>query len=330
MNEYLCNKCNHTYDIDDMVRSKNPFAVNGHMGICLSCAQSILEESNWAWDTVDKFCQYMDIPFIPAQFETARSINQDTVLRTYTNMFFHEDYVSLTWKKYHDIYLELERMDQLDDELPLLSKERTEELKRKWGGGYTADDVRRLEHLYISMMESHNINMASEIDMLMKYCMMSHLVDEKIRNREDVTKDISAYNSLIKSAGFERRESTDNSNFTSIGELVLYLEKKGTVFKYYDNVSRDVVDETLQNIQKHSRDLYTGESGLGDEITRRLEAIRVSDDIGEVDTYALDQDYDIDTFELESAKFLSGLDGDEFVEDFEDFAKAAEKDLFDE
>jgi hypothetical protein len=41
-------------------------------------------------------------------------------------------------------------------------------------------------------------------------------------------------------------------------------------------VPRDVVDETIANIQAFNQRLYTNESGIGEEITRRLENLKTA------------------------------------------------------
>ena len=53
-----------------------------------------------------------------------------------------------------------------------------------------------------------------------------------------------------------------------MGELIKWLEKKGWRNQYYDNVSRDVVDETMKNIP-----LIIFSSLINDEIRRKGESL---------------------------------------------------------
>lgn len=62
-------------------------------------------------------------------------------------------------------------------------------------------------------------------------------------------------------------------------ELFRWLEKRGWKNQYYDNVPKDVVDETIKNIQAWNQRLYTEESGIGDEITRRIEALKTAKEL---------------------------------------------------
>ena len=64
------------------------------------------------------------------------------------------------------------------------------------------------------------------------------------------------------------------NDIDSIGELIKWLEKRDYKCKFFDNVSRDIVDETMKNIESYNQRLYTNENGIGEEITRRIEALK--------------------------------------------------------
>ena len=71
----------------------------------------------------------------------------------------------------------------------------------------------------------------------------------------------------------EFRRVLFRSDFDSVGELIKWLEKKGWRCRYYDGVTKDIVDETIKNIQAYNQRLYINESGIGEEISRRIEAL---------------------------------------------------------
>ena len=87
-----------------------------------------------------------------------------------------------------------------------------------------------------------------------------------------------------------------------MGELVHWLEEKGFKNKFYDNVTRDIVDETIKNIQSYNQRLYTNESNIGDEITRRIEALKTAKDLENY--YTTEQEYDLEEFENEGYEEL--------------------------
>lgn len=92
-------------------------------------------------------------------------------------------------------------------------------------------------------------------------------------------------------------------------ELALWLEKRGNQNKFYDNVTRDVIDETMKNIQAWNQRLYVNESGLGEEISARLQALK---NVQEAENfYETEQkDFDADFYEAEAFK-------DDMDEDFD-------------
>jgi hypothetical protein len=59
---------------------------------------------------------------------------------------------------------------------------------------------------------------------------------------------LTSYDKLVKTAEFTPKNVKNINDFDSVGELIKWLEKKGWHNTFYDNVTRDVVDETMKNI----------------------------------------------------------------------------------
>ena len=53
----------------------------------------------------------------------------------------------------------------------------------------------------------------------------------------------------VKTAEFTPRNVKNINDFDSVGELVKWLEKRNWRNNFYDDVTRDIVDETIKNIQ---------------------------------------------------------------------------------
>jgi hypothetical protein len=81
---------------------------------------------------------------------------------------------------------------------------------------------------------------------------------------------------LVKAAEFTPKNVKNINDFDTFGEAVKWMEKNGWRNRFYDNVTRDVVDETMKNFQGFVQRLYTNESSIGDEVTRRLEALKAT------------------------------------------------------
>jgi len=79
-------------------------------------------------------------------------------------------------------------------------------------------------------------------------CMISYELEQRIRNGEEFDKLLASYDKLVKVAEFTPKNAKNASDFDSTGELWRWLEKRGWKNKFYDNVTRDIVDETIKNI----------------------------------------------------------------------------------
>ena len=68
--------------------------------------------------------------------------------------------------------------------------------------------------------------------------------------------------------------SKNANDFDSIGELALWLEKRGFANQFYDGATRDIIDETLKNMENWVQKLYINEGGIGEEISERIEQLK--------------------------------------------------------
>jgi hypothetical protein len=142
----------------------------------------------------------------------------------------------------------------------------------------------------------------------------------RIREGTDFDKLLASYDKLVKAADFTPKNVKNINDFDTCGELVKWMEKNGWVNKYYDNVPRDVVDETIANIQAFNQRLYTNETGIGDEITRRLEALKQAEKLERGDYYSTGTEiedlekYEIDGYDklVKSEEFKVEIDEEEW------------------
>ena len=62
----------------------------------------------------------------------------------------------------------------------------------------------------------------------------------------------------------------------------------------------DIVDETIANIQAFNQRLYTNESGIGEEITRRLESLQQAQRLEQGNYYSTGSEIeDLDQYEVD-------------------------------
>lgn len=167
----------------------------------------------------------------------------------------------------------------IEDELPILRDRHKRELQEKWGFNYDDEALFYLDTLYEGLLATQNVSGALQMDQALKLCKISYELDMKIRAGDDIDKMISSYDKLVKTAEFTPKNVKNASDFDSVGELVKWLEKRGFKNNFYDDVTRDVVDETIANIQAYNRRLYTNESGIGEQINERLEGLKNAEKI---------------------------------------------------
>ena len=290
-----CTICNGSFGPESFIKTKSLFYPDGYLPICADCIKKLLIENNFDWELVDKLCRYADIPFIPAEWERLHQANGDDVFQAYADIFLSSEFDGLGWKEYDDEFRRLKEEGLIENELPILKDEKRKKLKEKWGSNYDDEELSYLENLLDGLLQTQNISGALQFDQALKICKISLNLDSKIREGADFDKLMSSYDKLVKTAEFTPKNVKNASDFESTGELIKYLEKRGFKANYYDDVTRDIVDETIKNIQSYNQRLYTNESGIGDEITRRIEALKTSKELENY--YDINKEYDLDEFE---------------------------------
>lgn len=308
-----CICCGQMKDSFSFLRSKSFMYPTGYVDVCVDCLGNKLEESNFSWNTMDKICQYLDIPFEMEKYEDLRKTNTaSSLLKAYNLIYFSEEYENIDWKSYQEAYEELDAAGALDEVVPGLAEEKRHKLQEKWGFNYDDEALAYLENLYDGLLLTQNINGALQGDQALKICKISYEIDCRIREGVDFDKLLSSYDKLVKSGEFTPKNVKNASDFESMGELCRWLEKRGFVNQFYDGETRDVVDETIKNIQSWNQRLYTNESGIGDEISQRIQALKTAAELESY--YDLNQsETDYDNYENEGFEQL--FKDDEFEAD---------------
>nr|DAZ11229.1 MAG TPA: hypothetical protein [Caudoviricetes sp.] len=290
-----CSRCNGSFGPDAFSETKSFFYKDGYLPICNSCIEEYLVENNFDWEAVDKVCQYADIPFVPSEFERLHEMNRDKVFPVYAKVFLSSDYNGLDWGVYFRRFKELKEAGLIDDELPVIKEKKLSQLKEKWGANYDEEELHYLEGLYDGMLQTQNVNGALQDDQAKKLCKISLEIDSRIREGSDFDKILSSYDKLVKVAEFTPKNVKNATDFDSVGEVFRWLEKRGWVNKFYDGVTQDVVDETMKNIMNFNQRLYVNESGITEEIERRLSALKNAQELENY--YNTDKEYDLDEYD---------------------------------
>lgn len=309
-----CNRCGGSFGPESYTVTKSYFYTDGFLPICNDCIEKYLIDRNFGWDAVDKICQYADIPFVPAEFERLHEINGSKVFPIYAQVFLSSEFDGLGWGDYFKEFTRLKESGDIDAELPIIGDAKRKELLEKWGPGYDDEAIHYMEDLLNGMLLTQNISGKLQFDQAKKICKISYELDSRLREGSDFDKLLTSYDKLVKVAEFTPKNTKNANDFDSTGELFKWLEKGGWKNKFYDGVTRDVVDETMKNIQNWNQRLYTNENGIGEEITKRLESLK---NIAELESYYdTNKEYDLDEFENDGYNAL--MKDEEFAVDLED------------
>lgn len=311
-----CNRCGQSFTKDEFAPTKSIFYADGALPICNSCIQDYLIEVDFDWQEVDKLCQYADIPFVPREWERLYEMNGVRTFPVYASVFAQSEYEGLGWGDYYQAFKKLKEQGQLDDELPGLYEQKRKKLQERWGANYDDEALSYLENLYNGLMTTQNVNGALQVDQAIKICKMSYEIDCRIREGTEFDKLLASYDKLVKAAEFTPKNVKNINDFDSVGELIKWLEKRGWVNRFYDDVTRDIVDETIKNIQNFNQRLYTNESGIGDEITRRINALREAKQIEDESYYGTNQSYDLESYDNDG--YVGLFKEEEFDPDMEE------------
>ena len=304
LTQKTCSKCHLTLPIGQFVKSKSIFMMDKRSPFCNECVKAFLTKKEFSWDGVDKLCQFLDLPFIPREWERVYGISNEDSFPIYASIFAAEEYSHLSWKDYYEEFLRLEENDNIALELPGIREKHYETLRQDFGGQYDDEALDYLDRLRKGLLATQNVNGALQMDQVLKICKISYEIDCRMREGSDFDKLLASYDKLVKAGEFTPKNVKNINDFDSTGELIKWLEKKGWVNKFYDERSRDIVDETMKNIQSFNQRLYVNESGIGDEISRRIEALKTVKEIENY--YDVNQEYDLEEYENDGYEKLLG------------------------
>ena len=311
-----CLRCKTVLPINEFAKSHSLFYGDNLIPICNACATDFLKQNDFAWEAVDKLCQWADIPFIVREWERLKDLNtEDSIWGVYCKVFAGSEYENLGWGSYDKQYRKLREVGIIEEEIPEIREQKYRDLKRKWGANYEEEELNYLEDLYKGLLTTQNVNGALQVDQAQKICKLSLEIDSRIRaGDKDVDKFLSSYDRLVKTAEFTPKNTKNAADFDSFAEVAMWLEKRGRQNKFYDGTTRDIIDETLKNIENYNQRLYINEGGIGEEITERLNALKNSQD--QENFYGIQQEYDLD--EYDNAAYQLEEDQEDFEVEVDD------------
>ena len=313
-----CTRCGGSFGPEGFAPTKSVFYPDGVIPVCNDCIDKMINEHGADWQFIDKICQMADIPFIPKEWESIAGMNEVGAFAKYAEIFFASEYDGITWTDYFEAFRALRDAGRLEDELPALADEKRARLKKIWGANYDDQALEYLDNLYQGLLSTQNINGKLQMDQAQKICKMSYEIDRRIEEGTDFDKLLASYDKLVKAAEFTPKNVKNINDFDTFGEAAKWMEKNGWRNRFYDNVTRDIVDETLKNFQGFVQRLYTNESSISEEVNRRIEQLKTTAALEQESYYGTNRDYDLDQFERDGYEMVFKGESDEFQTDLDE------------
>lgn len=291
-------------------KTNSPLHPRGRLNLCLDCISKMINEHKRDLNFANKLCQWADIPFDPNEWIELYESNFDNTFEIYNNIHMAEERREINWLQYNDKWKQAAESNKLGEQIDVISAEKQRQLQIKWGENYSREEIEYLEQLYNGILQTQNVAGKLQVDQALKLCKVSLLIDQKIRAGENFKDLLSNYDSLVRVADFTPKNAKNANDFDSAGEIFAYLEKTGWMNTYYDGATRDIVDKTIKNIQAWTRHLYVNETGIADDIQKKIEGLKAAKALEEQeDNYTenvdeeianySDEGYDVESFEEE-------------------------------
>lgn len=280
---YRCAICENIRVPQEMVPcGKNSlFGMEGVGTICLDCLINRVNFKNL--DSVDRMCQFLDIPFDPDKWIGIYRSRQDyrEIVCEYIGTVRADEHTPDNWKEFDLLWEKARETQSVLARLPELSKDLMTYLKRKWGtyDDFDVEDYMKMESYEKNTLNYYNFRDEARRDMIRKLALVSVLIDKKLAagDTREVSTLISSYQSLMKESGIQNAVQNDTETIESLGELMSFLEEHGWLMDYRVTESRDIVDATIRNFQQYVQALV---SGSGEEITQMYNAKLMEENSG--------------------------------------------------
>lgn len=268
MVEFKTAKCPKCGKLAEIIFSNNPLVP----GICLNCIDNDLDYNNLK--QADFFCRTYNIPFDPERWiELADKVGKQ-VFKVYTQQFFETDrknlyYQKVTadlWGKLDEEWQTCRTFEELLNKVKTIKDKFVARNMVKWGEGYSFEEYLKLENLLVSTLRANDITNPFQIDAIQKACLISLQLDKAIAagDSRGIKELSSAYSSFTKTAQIDDIITSANADvIASVADLGQFIEECGGEFTFYDNVPRDIVDKTIEDLKQYTRTLVTEATGLG-------------------------------------------------------------------
>lgn len=267
-NRKVCTSCGKQKVLTNYYSTNSKMFSDGKVPICKPCIQDQIDENDTG--SIKRILRQIDKPFIHNLWQDCLEDERETFgwymrminsLPQYKKMTY-EDSVNpkendseRSRSKTNDVE-DIEEIKDDDGE----SIKITENIKAKFGSGYTNREYLQMEKFYQDMMRTHEINSPQHKEILIE---MAQLNVEKKRLREeqnyaDYKRLSDAYKDMMKDAGFRPADRVSGSEATGLrtfSQMFEEIEKDGFIEPTPIEVHEDVLDRMIIYMGNYTRRL---------------------------------------------------------------------------
>lgn len=265
------NKCLQCNSKNTITISHNKFI---NTTICFDCVKNgdDIEVAN-------KFCKFVDIPFELEEWLNINKAEGDKVFKIYYNIKNttltpeekrHHHYNDSLWEETQKEWKNIVRFNQVMQKIEPIKEGYVDLQSLKWGTKYSFEDLMKLEALFNDTTARYDIKSPLKIESLRMICELmlqqrAYIRDDLIEDAQKVSKVIAQN---IKIAGLEEDSVDVKDNILeTVADLAALIEKSGGKFEFnFEGLNKDIVDKTIEDMQKYTADLVDGATGLREKL----------------------------------------------------------------
>jgi len=238
--------------------------------VCIDCINEKVDLLDFA--SVDSYCRWANIPFVPNEWVKTYDTYGPDSLYQYSILMSKGEYFQRDWKEFNDLWEEKLQAGKMMEEMEELKSNYMNKMRIEWKMDGTFQKFLALENYYNNMLSSRIVKTEAEKDVLRKVCKIAYAADEAIEIGEPkAIKELTkVYMDMLKQADLLDNEMARKNEIDCVGRLFEHMEKSGWMPEFYDDDEKDIVDETIQDIQKTNRRLILGEESLGDTVEAKM------------------------------------------------------------
>jgi len=273
-----CIECEETKLTDKFPPINSPFVTKaGSSPVCLSCLNKQVDLLDF--ESVDRYCRWANIPFIPNEWVKTYDDYGPDSLQQYSVLMRKGEYIKTDWEEFNDLWKQKLNAGTMMEEIAELKSNYMHKMRLDWKMSEgTFEKFLSLENYYNNMISSRVIRTEAEKDVLRKVCKIAYAADEAIEigDPKAIKELTKVYMDMLKQADLLDHESARKNEIDSVGRLFEFMEKSGWMPEFYDETEKDIVDETIQDIQKTNRRLILGDESISDTVEAKMRKAKLN------------------------------------------------------